>query len=166
MSVKNCLLFRPFLYTKYAQPICEHFTLQILYIAIYVYDVPAIVHYERPLSASFLQPDVICDILERNKVTVGFFSFRKSRPDWCQKRVPSIRKRKICRQLCEPVSFDRIQPINELILDISLTPNLIGTHTHCLLTEQPACRCSITVAAVRCARVLRVRRAVCIIATT
>lgn len=29
-------------------------------------------------------------------------------------------------------------------------PNLIGTHTHCLLTEQPACRCSITIAAVRC----------------
>lgn len=43
---------------------------------------------------------------------------------------------------------------------------LIGTHTHCLLTEQPACRCSIAISTVRCTRILRIRSAVRVIATT
>lgn len=45
-------------------------------------------------------------------------------------------------------------------------PNLISTHTHCLLTEQPACRCSITIAAVRCTRILGICSAVRVVATT
>lgn len=45
-------------------------------------------------------------------------------------------------------------------------PNLIGTHTHCLLTEQPACRRPVTVATVRRARVLGIRSTVRVIATT
>lgn len=49
---------------------------------------------------------------------------------------------------------------------IRFIPDLIGTNTHCLLTEQPACRCPITIAAVGCTRVLGVRSTVRIIATT
>lgn len=45
-------------------------------------------------------------------------------------------------------------------------PDLIGTHTHCLLTEQPACRCPVTVAAIRRGRVLGIRGAVRVIAAT
>lgn len=49
---------------------------------------------------------------------------------------------------------------------IRFIPDLIGTNTHCLLTEQPACRCPITIAAVGCTRVLGIRSAVRVIATT
>lgn len=53
-----------------------------------------------------------------------------------------------------------------LVLSYFDDPNLIGTHTHCLLTEQPACRRPVTVAAVRRARVLGICSAVRVIATT
>lgn len=62
----------------------------------------------------------------------------------------------------ESVSFH----LSQSVLSYFDDPNLIGTHTHCLLTEQPACRRPITVAAVRRARVLGIRSAVRVIATT
>lgn len=75
-----------------------------------------------------------------------------------------LRRRRSAECRSPSVSFSL--PLCLLALSYFDDPNLIGTHTHCLLTEQPACRRPITVAAVRRARVLGIRSAVRVIATT